>query len=88
MVNIYENFELLAGRAQLEPATPVDVTASVMAVLSQRVCQRARASERQFMYIAAVSAAAAAVLVIVATLGFTHADAANEVSQAISWVVK
>jgi len=88
MMNVEERFKALAARARDETVPAVDVTAGVLAILSAGKGQATFASERPWMWLAAVSsAAAAACALFVIVANYMWSDPLTEIVQAISWAM-
>jgi len=88
-MNWEQKIEHLAARAQAEPTPRVDVIQSVLHILTAGQAQPLTATERLWMWLAAVTsavavpAAAAAVILYVRSTG-----PLNEIAEAISWAIQ
>jgi len=94
MKNVAELFESLIARARGETPPRVDVADRVVAILTAKQARRDRAwlvsaTERPWMYLAAISSAAAIPAGLLAFLLYqTWADPLAELVEAISWVMQ
>jgi hypothetical protein len=89
MTNIDNKLRILAAKARGEIHPHVDVTDSVIAILTAKKYRNAHIPERPLMWMAAVSSVAAVFTVIFAiVLHLMWTDPLMEISQAISWVTQ
>ena len=88
-MNFEEQFEKLAALARAERPPQVNVAPAVLGMLSYQADRREAVSEKQLMWVAVVSSAVAA-MVVVATVAayYNWADPITEISQTISWVIQ
>jgi hypothetical protein len=88
-MNWEQKIEHLAARAQAELTPRVDVTQSVLHILTAGEAQPLTATERLWLWLAAVTsavavpAAAAAIILYVRSTG-----PLNEIAEAISWAIQ
>jgi hypothetical protein len=88
-MNFEEQFEKLSAAARVERPPQVSVAHAVIGAISSQTQRREAAFERQFMWVAVVSSAVAAMIVVAAIAAYyNYADPVTEVSQAISWVIQ
>jgi len=88
-MNWEEKIERLAARAQAEQTPRVDVTQSVLHLLTAGPAQPLTAAERLWMWLAAAASAVAVPAVAAAFILYTRsAGPLNEIAEAISWAVQ
>ena len=88
-MNWEQKIERLAARAQAEPTPRLDVTQSVLHILTAGQAQPLTAAERAWMWLAAAASAVAVPAAIVAFVTYTRAAGPlNEIVEAISWAVQ
>jgi hypothetical protein len=88
-MNIEKRLEQLAALAKNEQSPQVNVASSVLGAISYQTARCDVASERQLMWVAVVSSAVAAMVVVAAVAAYYNvADPITEVSEAISWVIQ
>jgi hypothetical protein len=89
MTNTEEQFKALAARARGESPPPVDVTDRVMAILADSRSRPVYASEKPWMWLAALSSAVAVPVGLLTFLVYDFSsDPLAELAQAISWVMQ
>jgi anti-sigma-K factor RskA len=88
-MNWEQKIERLAARAQAESTPRVDVTQNVLHILTAGPAQPLTATERLWLWLAAVTsavavpAAAAAIILYIRSTG-----PLNEIAEAISWAIQ
>jgi anti-sigma-K factor RskA len=88
-MNWEQKIEQLAARAREERPPRVDVTSSVLAVLSAGQAQPLTMAERFWMWLAAVSAAVAVPAAVAAIALYTRSpQPLSEIAEAISWAIQ
>ncbi len=88
-MNFEEQFEKLSAATRAERPPQVNVANAVIGAISSQIGPRNAIYERQFMWVAVVSSAVAAMIVVAAIAAyFNYADPVTEVSQAIFWVTQ
>lgn len=88
-MNIEKQFEKLAAFARNEQSPQVNIAHKVLGAISYQIARRDAASERQLMWVAVVSSAVAAMIVVAAVAAYYNvSDPITEVSDAISWVIQ
>lgn len=88
-MNWEEKIERLAARAQAEQTPRVDVTHSVLHILTTGPAQPLTAAERLWMWLAAATSAVAVPAAVVAFVLYTRSvGPLNEIAEAISWAVQ
>jgi hypothetical protein len=88
-MNWEQKIERLAARAQAEQTPRVDVTQSVLHVLTAGEAQPLTAAERLWMWLAATASAVAVPAAVVAFVTYTRtAGPLNEIAEAISWAIQ
>lgn len=89
MKNLENQLKMLAAKARGETPPCVNVTDSVIAILTAKKYRNASVSERPLMWLAALSSVAAVVTVLFAIVIYNKwTDPLFEISQAISWVTQ
>ena len=84
-----QKIEQLAARAREERPPRVDVTYSVLAILTAGQAQPLTVAERFWMWLAAVSSAVAVPAAVVAFVLYSRsAEPLNEIAEAISWAIQ
>jgi hypothetical protein len=79
----------MAARAQAERTPRVDVTQSVLHILTTGQAQPLTAAERLWMWLAAVASAVAVPAAAIAIILYSRsAGPLNEIVEAISWAVQ
>jgi len=82
-------FEILATRARGETPPRVDVAGRVLAILETDQNRLVRMSERPLMWVAVVSSALAASVMVIAVISYyIQANPLAEISETISWVMQ
>jgi hypothetical protein len=88
-MNIDKQLETLAAGARGERSPQVNVASAVLGALSYETGRRNVTSEKQLMWVAVVSSAVAAMIVVAAVAAYYNvSDPITEVSDAISWVIQ
>ncbi len=88
-MNWEEKIERLAARAQAERTPRVDVTQSVLHILTAGEAQPLTAAERLWMWLAAATSAVAVPAATAAFLLYARsAGPLNEIAEAISWAMQ
>jgi len=88
-MNWEQKIERLAARAQAERTPRVDVTQSVLHILTAGQAQPLTATERVWMWLAAATSAVAVPAAVVAFVLYSQsASPLNEIVEAISWAVQ
>jgi hypothetical protein len=88
-MNWERKIERLAARAQAEQTPRVDVTQSVLHILTAGEAQPLTATERLWMWLAAAASAIAVPAAAAAFILYTRsAGPLNEIAEAISWAVQ
>ncbi len=88
-MNWEQKIEELAARARDERPPRVDVTCGVLAVLAGGQAQPVKATERFWMWLAALSSAVAVPAAATALILCTRsAEPLNEIAEAISWAIR
>lgn len=88
-MNWEQKIEQLAARAREERPPHVDVTNSVLAVLSAGQAQPLTMAERFWMWLAAASAAVAVPAAATAIIFYTRSpQPLSEIAEAISWAIQ
>lgn len=88
-MNIEKRLEKLAVLARSEETPQINVAHKVLGAISYQPARYETASERQLMWVAAVSSAVAAMIVVAAVAAYYNvSDPITEVSDAISWVIQ
>ena len=88
-MNWEEKIERLAARAQAERTPRVDVTQSVLRILTAGEAQPLTAAERLWMWLAAATSAVAVPAAAAAFILYTRsAGPLNEIAEAISWAIQ
>jgi hypothetical protein len=88
-MNWEQKIERLAARAHQEQTPRVDVTQSVLRLLTAGSAQPLTVAERLWMWLAATAAAVAVPAAVVAVVLYSQsAGPLNEIVEAISWAVQ
>ncbi|MDO8303179.1 MAG: hypothetical protein Q7T18_08055 [Sedimentisphaerales bacterium] len=88
-MNIEKQLEKLAARARGEQAPHINVAHKVLGAISYQAARYGATSERQLMWVAVVSSAIAAMIVVAAVAAYYNVlDPITEVSETISWVIQ
>lgn len=88
-MNIEKQLEKLAALARGEQAPQINVAHKVLGAISYQAARYQTASERQLMWVAVVSSAVAAMIVVAAVAAYYNVtDPITEISQTISWVIQ
>jgi hypothetical protein len=88
-MNWEQKIERLAARAQAEQTPRVDVTQSVLHLLTAGEAQPLTAAERLWMWLAATASAVAVPAAAIAFVMYTRAAGPlNEIAEAISWAIQ
>ncbi len=88
-MNWEEKIERLAARAQAERTPRVDVSQSVLHLLTAGETQPLSAAERLWMWLAAATSAIAVPAAAAAFILYTRsAGPLNEIAEAISWAIQ
>ena len=88
-MNIEQRLEQLAAAARSEDAPQINVAHKVLGAISYQTARYEKTSERQLMWMAVVSSAVAAMIVVAAVAAYYNVtDPITEVSEAISWVIQ
>jgi hypothetical protein len=88
-MNWEQKIERLAARAQAEQTPRVDVTQSVLHLLTAGPAEPLTAAERLWLWLAAATSAIAVPAVVAAFILYTRsASPLNEIVEAISWAVQ
>jgi hypothetical protein len=88
-MNWEQKIERLAARAQAEPTPRVDVTQSVLHLLTAGQTPPLTAAERFWMWLAAATSAIAVPAAAAAIILYARsASPLNEIAEAISWAVQ
>ena len=88
-MNFERRLEMLAALARAEEVPQLNVAYKVLGALSYETGRRNATSEKQLMWVAVVSSAVAAMIVVAAVAAYYNvADPITEVSEAISWVIQ
>jgi hypothetical protein len=85
-MNIEKQLEKVAALARGEQAPQINIAHKVLGAISYQTGRREVASEKQLMWVAVVSSAVAAMIVVAAYYNWT--DPITEVSETISWVIQ
>jgi hypothetical protein len=88
-MNWEEKIERLAARARAEEPPRIDVSRSVLRILTAGRAQPLTMTERLWMWLAAASSAIAVPAAAVAFIVYTRsAGPLNEIAEAISWAIQ
>jgi hypothetical protein len=88
-MNWERKIERLAARAQAEQTPRVDVTQSVLRILTAGKAPPLTAAERLWMWLAAAAAAVAVPAAAAAFIMYARsASPLNEIAEAISWAIQ
>jgi hypothetical protein len=89
MINFDDQLKMLAARARSEASPRVDVGSRVLAILETEQSHLVRMSERPLMWVAVLSSALAASVMVIALISyFLQANPLAEISETISWVMQ
>ncbi len=89
MINFDNQLKMLVDRARGEASPRVDVSGRVIAVLAIEKKRFDRMSEKSLMWVAVLSSALAASVMIIAMISyFLQANPLAEISETISWVMQ
>jgi hypothetical protein len=88
-MRVEELFKILAARARAEIPPEVDVTQSVLGILTGMRTEPVVVLERPWKWLAALSSATAgAIVVITIIIYYTFSEPLVEITNAISWVAQ
>jgi len=89
MTNFDDQLKMLAARARSESSPRVNVSGRVLAILATEQKSLDRMSEKSLMWVAVLSSALAASVMIIAMISyFLQANPLAEISETISWVMQ
>jgi hypothetical protein len=88
-MNFEKQLEKLAALARGEQAPQINIAHKVLGAISYQAARYGATSERQLMWVAVVSSAVAAMVVVAAVAAYYNVtDPITEISQTISWVIQ
>ena len=89
MINFDEQLKILAARARGEASPRVDVSGRVIEILETEQNLLVRMSERSLMWVAVLSSAIAASVMVIAVISYYfQSNPLAEISETISWVMQ